>query len=196
MFPLKMAQNSLFAVLLRSPWWVSLLVAAVVTGLSFAVLPTRFVIFGVAVALPFIVIAGIAAWKQWQAPSKARIEATSQQVAALSWKEFSRLLEQSWRDQGFEVAPFEGHGADLCLTHGWRTTLVSARRWKVARLGAEPLRELMQARERAEAQACIIVSLGEVSANAAVLLKDSRIELYDATRLASLLPAKGAARPG
>jgi len=36
---LKMSDNSLFAVLLRSPWWISLLVVAGFTLLSFALLP-------------------------------------------------------------------------------------------------------------------------------------------------------------
>ena len=61
---LKMSENSLFAILLRSPWWISLLIVAVITLLSFALLPEAYVGFGVMGAFPFLVIAVLAARKQ------------------------------------------------------------------------------------------------------------------------------------
>ena len=44
---LKMAENSLFAILLRSPWWISLAIVAVISLLSVALLPKAYVGFGV-----------------------------------------------------------------------------------------------------------------------------------------------------
>ncbi|MEZ5650231.1 MAG: restriction endonuclease [Burkholderiaceae bacterium] len=187
-FSFKMAENSLFAVLLRSPWWISVLVTAAIVLVSFVVLPPRFVIFGFAVALPFPIIAGVAAWRQWQAPSHARVQAVRDSVAAMNWKAFSAALEAAWRARGFEVERLEGGGADFELTQGWRKTVVSARRWKTAQLGVEPVKALLAEREAREAQAAMLISLGEVSTAASKLMTARGVELGNATTLAALLP--------
>ena len=59
-----MAENSLFAILLRSPWWVSLGVALALALLMRLLLPKDYAVAGMLGALPFVVIAAIAAWKQ------------------------------------------------------------------------------------------------------------------------------------
>jgi len=51
-----MAKNSLFAVLLRSPWWISLLVALLVGLVGFALLPQQFKVVGALSGLPFAII--------------------------------------------------------------------------------------------------------------------------------------------
>ena len=43
---LKMAPNSLFAILLRSPWWISVGIAVVMGLLSAALLPEGFRVIG------------------------------------------------------------------------------------------------------------------------------------------------------
>ncbi|MBN8509743.1 MAG: restriction endonuclease, partial [Burkholderiales bacterium] len=67
---LRMAENSLFAILLRSPWWVSLAIAAALALLARLLLPERFVAVGAfGAGFPFVVIAAIAAWRRLRAPS-------------------------------------------------------------------------------------------------------------------------------
>ena len=51
---LKIAPNSLFAVLLRSPWWISMLLVLAFGLASAALLPKAYVPFGVMGALPFL----------------------------------------------------------------------------------------------------------------------------------------------
>ena len=63
---LKMSPNSLFAVLLRSPWWISLLVAGALFALARLFIPAAYAIF---MPLPFLVIATMAGWRQFRAPS-------------------------------------------------------------------------------------------------------------------------------
>ena len=63
----RMAENSLFAILLRSSWWVSFLVAGGIVLLSGLLLPAQFIVYGAIVAAPFLVIGFIAAWRQLQA---------------------------------------------------------------------------------------------------------------------------------
>ena len=54
-------QNSLFAVLMRSSWWISALLAVGIFGATRMFLPAEFALFA---AAPFIVITLYVAWKQ------------------------------------------------------------------------------------------------------------------------------------
>ena len=49
---LKMSEKSLFAVLLRSPWWVSFAVAIVVGIAGYMLLPDRFKVVGALSGMP------------------------------------------------------------------------------------------------------------------------------------------------
>jgi len=123
--------------------------------------PTRFF-----VALPFLVIGCYAGWQQLRAPSAERIAATLESLRALSWDEFSAALEDAYRRDGYSVTRLNVAGADLELTKSARVTLVCGKRWKVARAGIEPLRELDAARQAREAHECIFVAAGDITDNA------------------------------
>ena len=135
----RLNENSLFAILLRSPWWISFAIACAVTAVALALLPEAYRIFGAVTGLPFLVIGCIAAWKQWQAPSRARIDKTLAAVRAMSWAEFSRAIEAAYRRQGYGVSAISGSAADFEITKEGRTALVNCKRWKVARTGVEAL---------------------------------------------------------
>ena len=156
-----MAKNSLFAILLRSPWWISFAVVAVFALASGALLPPQYVVFGLMGAIPFVVIGCIAAWRQLRAPSERTVEQTLARAAAMPWREFCDTLEQAYRDQGFTVTRLDGQAADLQLAKGGQTTLVAAKRWKAASHGVEPLRALDQARRSLDASYGCYVTLGE-----------------------------------
>src|SRR5262245_19622248 len=123
---MKLPENTLFAVLLRSRWWVSLLVALGVFALIRLFLSEGYAFFG---ALPFIVIAVVAAWKQFRVPSGARVDATIAALRAMPWEEFALALEQGYRWQGYAVKRVEG-AADFELEKAGRLALVAAKRWK------------------------------------------------------------------
>ena len=127
---LEMSKNSLFAILLRSPWWVSLLVAAGILLAARLVLPDLYAFF---VPLPFMVIAAYAGWKQFRAPSAAQIAAALDAMRSMSWSDFSGAVESAFRRDGYAVGRFDGPAADFELTRSGRTTLVACKRWKVAR---------------------------------------------------------------
>ena len=67
----KMAENSIFAILLRNPWWISFLIAAAFSLLCAALLPKHLVIFGMMGAFPFIITGAVALKRQWGKPSPA-----------------------------------------------------------------------------------------------------------------------------
>ena len=69
----KMSDKSLFALLLRSPWWISIAVFAGFALLARALLPPAYVWTGLFGGLPFLVIGVIAARRQWLAPKPAQL---------------------------------------------------------------------------------------------------------------------------
>ena len=182
-----MARKSLFAVLLRSPWWVSALIALAVGLLGFALLPDTLRVGGAFSGLPFIVIACIAAWRQWPLPSAARVDETRLAVAALAWPVFSGLLEQAFRRDGYTVERSKTEGVDFILELRGRSTLVCARRWKSAHVGLEALRALQAARDAAEAADAIYIGLGMLSDSALPFATEHRIAVWQATELAHAL---------
>jgi restriction system protein len=159
----KMAKNSLFAILLRSPWWISFGIVAVFTMASIALLPKAYVGFGVMGGLPFLVIGVMAARKQWRAPSSARVAEALAQVGALSWRDFSSQIEEIYTRQGYAVTRMNATAADFQIDKSGQTTLVSCKRWKAANHGVEVLRDLVAAKEAKDAQHCVYLSLVPVS---------------------------------
>ena len=182
-----MKKNSLFAVLLRSPWWISIAVAAALFAMARMLLPEAYALYGIFASLPFLVIGGYAGWQQLRAPSAERIAATLESLRALSWDEFSAALEAAFRRDGYGVSRLNAAGADLELTKSGRVCLVGCKRWKVARTGIEPLREIDAARHAREAQECIYVAAGEFTDNARTFASEKNIRLVHDAELAKLL---------
>jgi restriction system protein len=183
----EMAENSLFAILLRSSWWISVLVAAAIVLLSRIALPEKYFVFGAVGALPFLVIGGITLWRQLQKPSASRVARTLEAVGAMSWRDFSASLEAAFRRDGYEVVRIDAAGADFEMRKAGRKTLVNCKRWKVGRTGIEPLRELLAARDRREADEVVYVATGQVTEQADRYAAEKRIRLMQGEDLARLL---------
>lgn len=188
---LKMAPNSLFAVLLRSPWWVSLSIAGVLSLLSGAFMPEGYKLVGVLSTLPFIVIGAMAAKKQWSQPSLAEITATVESLQAMAWPAFEAALREALSRDGY-AAPEDRSvsrrgSADLVLERQGAVTVISARRWKSARLGMEVLRALQDARQSLEADKALCMALGEVTEAARDYARQEGIQIWGPQELAQAL---------
>jgi len=188
---LKMAPNSLFAILLRSPWWASLGIAMVLALLAKVFLPERFAVAGMLGAFPFVVIAAMAAAKQWRAPNAAQTQQAVQQLNAMNSRDFAQAIAATWRSQGHDVQPRNAPGADLELSQSGRITLLAFRRWKAASVGIEPLRELHAAQLRQDAGASIYVAGGALSDKAQDFAKQMNIRIVGASELAVLMRSAG-----
>jgi len=185
---LQMAKNSLFAILLRSPWWASAAIALVLALLSGALLPEGYRVVGALSATPFVVISALAARRQWRLPSAAQVAQTQAALSALGWPAFASLLEQAFARDGYSVQRGKADAAaDFQLERQGRAMLVSARRWKSARTGVEGLRALQAAREAAEAPDALYIALGEFSDGARDFARAHRIAVWQAAELAQAL---------
>lgn len=184
---LKFAKNSLFAILLRSPWWISLLIVAGIALVSVALLPAPYVPFGVIGGFPFLVIGIMAAWRQRNAPSPARMAETLERAAAMSWRDFSSAIERAFVRQGYSVTRQNSSAADFSLLKSGRVTLVSCKRWKAASHGVEALRDLVAARQAQGADKCSYVSLAPVTENARRYAAEQGVQLMSQGELVQLL---------
>lgn len=183
---LKMAPNSLFAILLRSGWWISIGIAVLLVGVSKALLPPEYWTFGAMGGFPFLVIGLIALVKQLRRPGSRRVEATLRAVRAMSWRDFSQALEEAFTRDGYQVRRIEG-AADFAVTRAGRTGLVAARRWKAARHGEEAFVALHAQMRAQDASDCTYIALGELSANAQRFARVNGMQVMQEEGLVQLL---------
>ena len=173
----KMAENSLFAILMRNPWWISLLIVICFCLLCLALLPKNLVIFGMMGTFPFFITGIIAFKRQWGKPSPAKLQADLDRLSALSWRDFSAELEAKLVKQGFEVTRLNTGAADFKLEKGGNVTLVSAKRYKAATHGLEVLQALVTQQEAQGADKAMYVCLSPVTTQAAKFAKEKGLVL-------------------
>jgi restriction system protein len=145
-------------------------------------------IYGFFVGLPFMLIGVYVGWQRLRAPSAARIANTLEALRAMSWDDFSVVIEDAFRRDGYGVSRLGGAEADFELTKAGRTSLVGCKRWKAARTGIEPLRELYAAGRARGAHECIYVVAGEITDNARAFAAEKNIRLLHDAELVKLLP--------
>lgn len=173
----KMAENSIFAILLRNPWWISFLIVAAFSLLCFALLPRHLVVYGIMGTFPFIITGAVALKRQWGKPSPAKLQAELDRLSTLSWRDFSAELEAKFVKQGFEVTRLNTGAADFKLEKGGHVTLVSAKRYKAATHGVEALQALVTQQEAKGADKAMYVCLSPVTAQAAKFAKEKGLTL-------------------
>ncbi len=183
----KMAEKSLFAILLRSPWWISFSIALGFGLAAKALMPAQYFVFGALGGLPFAVIGVIAAYKQFSAPSTAHVAGTLAQIGAMSWRDFSSTVEQAFRSEGYEIQRLDGAAADFAVIKAGRTTLLSCKRWKAARLGVETFQSLEAARRVREADGSLCIAMGDITDKARQFAAAHDITVMQGTELAQLL---------
>lgn len=186
----RMAERSLFAILLRSHWSISLLLAIAFVVVSRALLPEQYWLFGAMGGFPFWVIAAIAAWRQRHRLPPARVEALLRMAGGMGWKDFSQALAAGFSRDGWSVQPVthtrEGD-ADFILRRGAITAVVAARRFKAARVGEEPLRQIAASRDAHAAAQCLLITLTPVAATASALASSLGVQIVQGEPLAQLL---------
>jgi restriction system protein len=179
---LKMSENSLFAILLRSPWWISVALAAGVFFVARLFVPPFYAAF---VPLPFLVIAGVVLSRRLRKPGARQVAARVEALRAMPRASFAEALEQAFRRQGYGVSRDPRGGFEL--TKGGRTSLVDCSRWKATRTGIAPLRELHAAGQKREAHELIYVAAGEVTDHARSFAREKNIRVLGDAELAQML---------
>jgi restriction system protein len=191
----KMAENSLFAILLRSRWWVSFTVGAGWALLAAALVPQPYKMVAILGSLPFWALGFVAFVRQYDQPTPAQQRALLESAAQQNWNEFAQHLERAWATEGYSVARSKDAAADFVLQRNGKTTLVLAKRWKAGTHGVEPLRALHQAMPAHHAQECAYVCIAPLQDTAQRFADAQQIAILQGLTLATLLQKPLMAQP-
>ncbi len=181
-----MAKESLFNILSRQPWWVTLLVAFVLFWVAYAVFPP----VAPFISLPFVALGCYIAFVQFRQGTPGNAGERLEALRGMSWESFSGAVTAAYRKQGYTVSPATDQGYDFRLVKDSRTTLLQCRRWKVNQVGEGPVRELARAVEREEAARGICLAAGEFSAPARRFAAGEPLTLVSGIELAKLVPQR------
>jgi restriction system protein len=182
-----MAKQTLFEILSRQPWWITLLVAVAIFWISYAIFPP----IAPFMALPFVLLAGYVAFKQLRSGSPTGAYERLQELREMSWESFSAAINEAYRRRGYAVTPAKASGYDFRLVKDGQTTLLQCRRWKVNQVGEAPVRELARAVEKSDASRGICLTGGDFSAPARKLAQSEPVTLLSGGELVELVGRGG-----
>ena len=191
----KMAENSLFAILLRSRWWISFLVGAIWALLAAALVPQPYKMIAILGSLPFWAIGFVAFVRQYDQPTPAQQQALLSDAASQSWGAFADHLERAWQTEGYSVQRSKDAAYDFVLQREGKTTLVSAKRWKAGSHGVEPLRALHQAQQAQQADVSAYICLAPLPDATQRFADEQHIAVLNGLPLATLLQKPLMAQP-
>ncbi len=187
----KISEKSLFAVLLRSPWWYSLALGVAVIAASRALLSNELWIFGAMGGVPFLVITGIAVYRQRNRMSQAAIATTLESMGQQGWKDFSAQLETQLGRHGYHIdSRSAGSGADYVVSRQGRISVLCAKRWKAAQVSESDLQALRNSMDQHEARDGLYLSLGRANAKTQAFAQLNRIAILSDAPLAEFVSGK------
>lgn len=120
-------------------------------------------------------------------------------LRAMSWQEFELLVGEAFRRRGFVVQESGLGGADggvdLILGKGGKTTLVQCKQWRRQRVDVRVVREMYGLLAHHQAQAAIIVCVGDFTPDARRFSAGKPIELIHGEALLAMVRAVQTAQP-
>lgn len=181
---MKLPPNSLFAILLRSPWWVSALLVVGFVLLSRVLLSDAYWKFAAVGAFPFVITAAIAFKLQFKQPKTSDVQLQLETLSNMPWPVFSEKIIQNLTKQGYSVSRLEsGKGADFLVSRNDQKIIVAAKKWKAANLGESELHQLNKTKQLHQADAAWYITIGNVSNKAVLFANKNQIELLQGISL-------------
>jgi restriction system protein len=163
-------------------------------GIAFAVTQFLFAPIAPFVTLPFLGIAAWLAWREFRTAAPLDVPERLKSLRDMSWENFSLVVSEAYRRQGYTVEPSRTAGFDLLLRKDNRATLVQCRRWRVSQAGEGPLRELNEAVSREDAFNAVAISAGAFSPKAHAYAAGTPIALVSGAELVKLVGRVGKRR--
>lgn len=180
--------------LARAPWWVSVLLAVVVyiglsnvlpsvAGGSRAFGPIVDIVSGLAWLFAGILLlpAAISASRVWRGRRMLAGTRTKEEIRALGWEEFEKLIEAHYRRLGFSVRREGGAGpdggVDVRIRKPGETYLVQCKQWRERPVGVKVVRELFGVVAAEEATGGIVVTPGSFTGEAEEFANLPRVEV-------------------
>lgn len=212
--------DDVFALLREAPWWVGPPFILIAWGLSAIAIPGFLEQFGEGrepplrvvsdtlgsvstMVSPFIAAIVAIVWLValiQKAVDGRRLDRQTgiESIRNLSWRDFEHLLAEGFRRQRYGVsdtgAGVDG-GIDLILEKAGRRTLVQAKQWKARKVGVRPVRELFGVQTSEGADSAIIVTSGNVTAEARRFADSNGVQVIEGEALLQMIRAVQRRRP-
>lgn len=128
-----------------------------------------------------------------QAKRRRRLEEQSSlaTLRAMSWREFEQLVSEAYRRLGYQVEETGQGGADggvdLLLRRDGLVTLVQCKQWRTQRVGVPTVREQFGLLTHHQADAAIIVTVGDFTPEARAFAAGKPIDLIAGPDLLALV---------
>lgn len=138
--------------------------------------------------------AGLSAYRQRE--RRGLVDRVTQNPAAgmlngMSWRQFEKLVGESFRLQGYAVKETGGGGADggvdLRLTRNGETYLVRCKQWRALKVGVDVVRELYGVMAAEGAAGGFVVTSGRFTEEAAKFAAGRNLTLLDGIRVKGLI---------
>lgn len=183
-----MPKRSLFAILCDLPWWVSLLVAALVymIGATFSSL------IGAAAALPFLCVAGYVGYQRIRRGPALDVPALLKALRSAHADDMRAMLGEVFAADRYALS--DAPGGDLRLERNGYVTLVRFRRWRAQTTHPAALSELQQTMRAQKADHGMYITAGTIAAAARRQAAESGITLVDGGALAEMVRRTAGAR--
>jgi restriction system protein len=191
-------------VLLKSPWWVSVVLALVVfVGMRWiapAVIGDTQIGRGIGMAVakmapwPAVFFLMLAAGSALFAAKNRKLvdgQTSLESLRNVSWKHFEWMVGEAYRRMGYAVEETLGGGADggidLVLSKDSATTLVQCKQWKAFSVGAPVIREMFGLLTHHQAAHAIVITSGHFTREAEAFAAGKPIDLIDGPKLLTLV---------
>ena len=183
-----MPKRSLFAILCDLPWWVSLLVAALV----YAIGSTFSMIVGAAAALPFIGVAGYVGYLRIRRGPALDAPALLKALRSATADDMRAMLAEVFARDRYQLS--DAPGGDLRLERNGYVTLVRFRRWRAQTTNSSALTDLQQTMRAQKADHGMYITAGAIAEKARRQAADSGIAVVDGMALAEMVRRTTGAR--
>jgi restriction system protein len=119
-------------------------------------------------------------------------------IASMSWRDFERLVGETFRRQGFTVTGFGGNGpdggVDLGLSKNGQRFLVQCKHWRKRQVGVTVVRELNGVIAAQRAHGGFVVTGGQFTREAREFAASCAVKLIDGPALDELMGDKPSLR--
>jgi restriction system protein len=196
--------RSILNELVTFPWWVSVVLAGVVYGVSVFVLPeltlaspmlknlpSGLARVGPFVSLLLLGVAAVSAFFQFRKGKLLERQTGLDSVGELSWRQFESLVSEAFRRKGFlvldNIEDGPDGGVDLRLRKNGQVVFVQCKHWKARRVSVKVVRELYGVMAAKNVKHGIVVTYGEFTPEAREFAKANSIALIDGPKLTQMI---------
>jgi restriction system protein len=120
-------------------------------------------------------------------------------IASMSWRDFERLVGETFRAQGFKVVELGGNGpdggVDLVLARDGKRYLAQCKHWKAWEVGVSVVRELNGVIAAQRAHGGYVITGGRFTRDAMAFANSCGLTLIDGHDLEKLIKLRASAPP-